>query len=305
LHLPAKKFGLDAQLAHNERPDMFVDVSHADADAPQQTKFYSNKNSRAANQDQANTDVPKINGAQTEIIKTETVPKLVKQAATAPQDGAKDKTPSEGPKEAPKQAQNPVSAPPVTKLEPSLPPPSLAPVMPLPTPPQSLAPGDTDKPVPQKDTPPTQTPGQPQPQPVRPRTLQQALAQRDQLPGPQVKQNGGVERRAMWSSLDAKNTAFGDYDHELIEAVQQRWDDLLDNHRYAEDRSGKVILRFKLKPDGTVIEMQTLDNNVGEVLGYLCQEAIEEAAPFAKWPSDMVREIGSNSRDITFTFYYY
>ena len=120
-----------------------------------------------------------------------------------------------------------------------------------------------------------------------------------------MQQDGGVPRRAMWSSLDVKATAFGDYDRELIEAVQQRWDDLLDNHRYAEDRDGKVILRFKLKPDGTVIEMQTLDNNVGEVLGYLCQEAIEEAAPFAKWPPDMVRMIGTNYRDITFTFYYY
>ena len=51
--------------------------------------------------------------------------------------------------------------------------------------------------------------------------------------------------------------------------------------------------------------MQTLENTVGELLGYLCQEAIEEAAPFAKWPPDMVRMIGANYREITFTFYYY
>jgi hypothetical protein len=51
--------------------------------------------------------------------------------------------------------------------------------------------------------------------------------------------------------------------------------------------------------------METLENNVGEVLGYLCQESVEEAAPFAKWPPDMVRMIGQNYRDITFTFYYY
>ena len=65
------------------------------------------------------------------------------------------------------------------------------------------------------------------------------------------------------------------------------------------------MLQFKLKPDGSVIEMQTTDNSVGELLGYLCQEAIEEAAPFAKWPPDMVRMIGANYREITFTFYYY
>ena len=64
-------------------------------------------------------------------------------------------------------------------------------------------------------------------------------------------------------------------------------------------------MRFKLKSDGTVIEMETLENTVGELLGYLCQEAIEEAAPFAKWPPDMVRMIGANYREVTFTFYYY
>jgi hypothetical protein len=50
--------------------------------------------------------------------------------------------------------------------------------------------------------------------------------------------------------------------------------------------------------------MQMVDNTVGELLGYLCQEAIEEAAPFAKWPPDMVRLFGTNSRPVTFTFDY-
>ncbi|HEX4350823.1 MAG TPA: hypothetical protein VH251_10565 [Verrucomicrobiae bacterium] len=320
LHLSLKPFALQAQLAHDKRPDIFVDVSHADSDAPAQTKFYSNKNSRAANQDEANSNVPKINGTKADIVRTENVPKLIRQAANAPTEGAKDKVASDGPKETPKEEPKqavqgaPKEAPKadagqLAKLEPSMPPPSLSPPVPVPALEQPQTPGETDKPRPQTDTLSAPAPNlaqtQPQPQQVRPRTLRQALAQQDQLPGPQMQQDGGVARRAMWSSLDVKATAFGDYDRELIEAVQQRWDDLLDNHRYAEDRDGKVTLRFKLKPDGTVIEMQTLENNVGEVLGYLCQEAIEEAAPFAKWPPDMGRMIGTNYRDITFTFYYY
>src|ERR1019366_6967763 len=137
------------------------------------------------------------------------------------------------------------------------------------------------------------------------RPLRRALAQRDQVPGPQAQQDGGVARRALWSSLDVKATPFGDYDRAIIESVTQRWYDLLDSRRFAQDRSGKVMLRFKLKYDGTIIEMHTLENTVGELLGYLCQEAIEEAAPFAAWPPDMVRMIGANYREITFTFYYY
>ena len=81
--------------------------------------------------------------------------------------------------------------------------------------------------------------------------------------------------------------------------------DLLESHQYAQDRTGKVTVRFRLKSDGTVTEMETTENTVGDVLGYMCQESVEESGPFAKWPSDMVRQIGSNYRVVSFTFYYY
>ena len=57
--------------------------------------------------------------------------------------------------------------------------------------------------------------------------------------------------------------------------------------------------------DGTVSDMQVLENTVGEMLGYVCQQAINEPSPFAKWPPDMRRMVGQNYREITFTFYYY
>jgi hypothetical protein len=71
------------------------------------------------------------------------------------------------------------------------------------------------------------------------------------------------------------------------------------------DRTGKVTLQFKLKSDGNVVEMQTIENTVGTLLGSVCRSSIEEAAPFAPWPADMQRMIGANFREITFTFYYY
>lgn len=290
-HLPAwlqpaaKKYALQAQLAHLNQPEIFVDVSHADVDAPTRTKYYSNKNSRAANPNAANENAPKITGSQTVVPKTEDVPKPVKAQEEAPKTATK---------------------PPTTQLQPvmPMPQPRLAQTE-TPEPPQT--PGQTDprKPNPIVATNPPATQPQPQPQPSRPRTLKQALAQHDQLPGQAMQQAGGVARRSMSSTLDVKATQFGEYDRAIIEAVSQRWYDLLDSRRFAQDRTGKVILRFKLKPDGTIIEMQTADNNVGELLGYLCQEAIEEAAPFAKWPPDMVRMIGANYREISFTFYYY
>jgi hypothetical protein len=293
LHLEPKKYPLQAQLAHNSEPDIFVDVSHADADAPAKPKYYSNKNSHAANPDVALANVPKINGRQTDVPKTEDVPKPVPKS---------NHSPEAQPKEAPK----PDPTPQLAKLQPYMPPPSRPPPPQTETPERPPRPGETDLLKAKASAPAQQpTPASTQVETPRPRTLKQALAQRDQIPGQQMQQDGGVARHAFESSLDAKATPFGDYDAAIIEAVSQRWYDLLDNHRYAQDRSGKVMLRFKLKPDGSIIEMQTLENTVGELLGYLCQEAIEEAAPFANWPPDMSRMIGANYRDITFTFYYY
>lgn len=272
LRLEPKKKPLPAQTARDEEPTIFVDVSHADTEAPAKAKYYSDKNSRAANPVEANANVPVITGKQKDVPKTEDVPKLVKKDETSPK---------------------PDNSSPFNKLQPSPPKPAQTEATETPQ-----KPGETDLLKPKKET---TTPTQLE----RPRTLNQALAMRHQLPGERMQQDGGVSRHAQHTAMDVKATPFGEYDRAIIEAVTQRWYDLLDQHRYADDRTGKVTLRFKLLSDGTVIEMQTEDNTVGDFLGYLCQESIEQAAPFGKWPPDMVRMIGANSRDITFTFYYY
>ncbi|HTB85850.1 MAG TPA: hypothetical protein VK742_19555 [Candidatus Sulfotelmatobacter sp.] len=257
-----------AELAkrNDEPPVIFVDVSQIEAEAPKQTKYYSNKNSRAANPDaDQDSNQPKINGTQTVAPKTEDVPKLQKLQPAAP----------------PPQPQTAETKPPQPVEKPD---------------PMNL--GDRElKQVPEQ-------PAQPPPQPQRPRTLAEARAQQ-QLPGQAMKQSGGVQRHQLQSSLDVKSTAFGEYDLAIVNAVTSRWYDLLDSHRFAEDRTGRVTVHFKLQPDGTITEVEIMDNDVGQLLGYVCEEAIQEAAPFAKWPDDMRREIGANYRDISFTFFYY
>ena len=64
-------------------------------------------------------------------------------------------------------------------------------------------------------------------------------------------------------------------------------------------------MQFKLEYDGSVRDVEVVENNVGDVLGYICQAAIEDAAPFGKWPDGMREEIGANYREIKFTFIYY
>jgi hypothetical protein len=266
LHLPAWVHVLKAKiqparpLVQETEPLVFVDVNpeQATADAPKNTKYYSSQNSRAANPEaERNTNVPQLNGKQTEIAKTEDVPRpnFSKLQPTAPQANPQ--------REAPHPMLDPGDLT-LAKLEDSR-----------------------------------------QQQQKRPRTLKQVTAQQNQLPGPQMKEEGGVHRQALVPAFDAKATPFGVYDAVFIEAVTQRWYDLLDSRQFARDRSGKVILRFHLNYDGRISDMKVTENTVGDVLGYVCQKAVMDPAPYAKWPTDMREMMDADYREITFTFYYY
>jgi hypothetical protein len=265
LHLPAWVRSLEAKIQPTrplvqETEMMFLDVSpeQATTETPKNTKYYSNQNSRAANPEvDRNANIPQLNGKQTEIAKTEDVPR-----------------------------------PNFSKLQPAAPQANPQPEASRPM----LDPGDLTL---------AKLEDSKQQQQERPRTLKQVPAQQNRLPGPQMKEEGGVHRQAPVPSLDAKATPFGVYDAVFIEAVTQRWYDLLDSRQFARDRSGKVILRFHLNYDGRISDMKVMENTVGDVLGYVCQKAVMDPAPYAKWPTDMREMMNSDYREITFTFYYY
>jgi len=124
-------------------------------------------------------------------------------------------------------------------------------------------------------------------------------------PGLQMRQEGAAHRAALVPSFDVKASPFGLYDERFIEAVQQKWYDLLDEHHFALDRSGKVVLRFHLNYDGSITDMTVVENSVGALYGQVCQDAIHDPAPFAEWPPEMRHQLGQTFREITFTFYYY
>ncbi len=238
----------------SEQPLEFVMVPNPSATAPENAKYYSSQNSRAADSTHRDLDLAQINGKQTDVAQTEQAPK--------PEFNKLQPTPQ------PEQAQ------------------------PQPT----VEPGDLtlarlDQLRPQQQ------------QQQRPRTLSQVLPH--QIPGLLMHQTGGAHEVALEPSLDVRATPFGAYDEAFIEAVTARWYQLLDSQQFALDRTGRVILSFHLNYDGTVTDMQVLDNSVGELLGTLCQDAINDPSPYAPWPEDMRRMVGANYRDITFTFYYY
>jgi len=148
-----------------------------------------------------------------------------------------------------------------------------------------------------------------QPEPERPRTVAAARARANLNPnsalqGEKMKQDGGVQRRTVESSLDVKASPVGNYDAKFIAAVQNCWYERLDEQRYTLDKSGKVVIRFKLWSDGRVTDVETVESNVGEIYTLACHLAITQPAPFERWPAELRRLFRDNFRDVVFTFHY-
>jgi len=288
-----KKEGTKQPPPPAELPLVFVDVSPAQAvtEPPKESKFYSDKNSRAANPEpSADTTVPKIEGKQTDMVKTEDVPR----SKAFPLQPAKpaEKAPEQ------QEEQKPKPAPKTTEL-----------AMAKPEPPQKPAPGALvlAKPAPEPVAPPAPKTDEGDAPKARPRTIKEALARQppNQLAGMKMKQEGGVNHAAVSSSLDVTASVFGAYDAMIIAAVQNHWYSLLDERNFGYERSGRVTLSFRLHSDGTVTNVEFRENTVGAGLGLLCQSAVKDPAPYPAWPSDMRRKIGVDYRDVTFTFLYY
>jgi hypothetical protein len=253
-----------------EVPMLFVDVNPhaATAEAPKNAKYYSSKNSQAANPDaDQNADVPKITGQQTEVAKAEDVPR-------ANFDKLQPAFPQANREQPPEQAK-PLS----------------------PTPPGDLAMAKPEMML----RPDTGTAER-----SRPRTVKEAMMRqnRNQLAGQQMKQEGGVTRLRLDPGFDVKATPFGVYDAAFIEAVESRWFALLDQISYDNYRHGKVELQFCLNYDGRITDMQVVGSSVGEMLGLLCQKAVLDPAPYDKWPQEMRLMVDKDYREIRFTFYY-
>ena len=273
-HLPARLMPTQKKspppVAQETEPTMFLDVDpdQVSPDAPKDAKYYSAKNSRAANPDaERDSKQPKLNGKQADVPKVRDVPRT---PITKPQPAPALQTPQKEQQASPPKPTEEPGETKLAKLEMS---------------PQK------------KET------------PEKPRTLNEARAQQQALrPSRQMLQDGGVLRRMSVAALDSKATPFGEYDQALVDAVSQCWFDYLEKNSYAFDRLGVVIVAFRLHSDGRVTDLRivqdTVDDKAQGIWAYLCQASVEKAAPFAPWPSDLVRLNNANYRDVKFRFIY-
>lgn len=293
-----------AKLPPKEReiPLTFVEVDPETAvkEQPRNPEYYSALSSRAANPDPENAaSAPKIDGEQTRIVKTfDTI--LPQPAILSQPDPVRPEPPNPAP---PQPAPRPESAAPpkpesLAAVEPSL--------QPKPAKDDDRS-GFKPEVSPSANSPSEENPNQigsppPSPKPKY-RTLAQARIAKGIQVSPKMKQEGGVEHRGK-VALDVKGTVFGAYDAALVYAVQQRWYHLLQERNFSGERTGKVVLEFRLHANGRVTHARIAENDVGDFLALLCQKGVEDNSPYEEWPSDMRRMNRSDHREMRFTFYY-
>jgi hypothetical protein len=124
------------------------------------------------------------------------------------------------------------------------------------------------------------------------------------MPGETMQQQGGVRRETLEASLDVRATPFGAYDAAFIAAIRARWYTLLDDRNTPHTNPGKVVLEFRLNKEGRITDMQVAVNEVNETLSWICQRAVMDPAPYQPFPSDLRRLLGTDYREMRFTFFY-
>jgi hypothetical protein len=291
---------------------MEVDPTLASAESPKDAKFYSTENTLQANPNpqKEKQEAPQVDGKQKNIAKTFDTKRGVPQPPPpTPQPKPPDKPEPEVAKEEP-----PVK--PETSPQPEKKPQTAA----VAKPEGGQTAGETElepvRPkavVPEHQEPQKERPEQAeqkeqiaQTQPVRRKPIarvNQAKELKGVIEGQKMEQKGASSRMGIEASFDVRQSPFGNYDQNMIAAVQARWFALLDG-RFAFERSGKVVLKFQLHTDGTVSDLETVTSDVGESLSFTCEAAILGAASFGRWPADMQKIVGQSTRPITFTFHY-
>jgi outer membrane biosynthesis protein TonB len=108
------------------------------------------------------------------------------------------------------------------------------------------------------------------------------------------------------SGMATPEPGFPDYDHEIINTILKHWQELRSSYPAGAPghTKGKVVVDFRLHADGRIGVVKTVSSDVDSVLTYLCQQAVNDLAPYPRWPEEMIHKLGVESREIRFTFYY-
>jgi hypothetical protein len=67
---------------------------------------------------------------------------------------------------------------------------------------------------------------------------------------------------------------------------------------------GKVVLKFRLYPDGHVSDVNVVESTMDDSMVAICKRAILDTAPFEPWPESMRRRVHWDYVSIPYVFYF-
>jgi outer membrane biosynthesis protein TonB len=266
---------------NEQRTFMETDPEQATGEEPKDAKFYSERSTVAANPDNPTGqigDTPYLDGKETRMMSTESV-----MPSPAPPAPAAVPPPPPKPVEPPKSVVEKPTEEPPKKL-----------------PDEGVTVAEEKKVAmlekPAEPVMPILPPEPPAASPMPAGSHREIAAAKSRVVAV------GVGRIGI-AAFNVAGSPFGEYDKALIRAVQSRWYALISQNGLYE-RAGTVTLHFNLMQDGSVKDMEFKENSAGEILGLFCQKAVVDSAPFAPLPDNLRMLIGSDPREVNFTFYY-
>lgn len=121
------------------------------------------------------------------------------------------------------------------------------------------------------------------------------------LTGPLMQSNSSASRRGALA-IDASFSEFGEYEQQFYAAVQIGWYQEIEFFRPI-DTGARVHVRFRMKADGTVDEVEAVETTASKVATLICETAITKRSPFRPWSREMI-EVFGRERWINVVFHY-
>jgi len=121
------------------------------------------------------------------------------------------------------------------------------------------------------------------------------------ITGPLLNSRSSARRRGDLA-LDATFSEFGEYEQQFYAAIQTGWYQEIEFFQPI-DTATRVHVRFRLKSDGTVDNVEAVQTTASKVATVICETAIAKRSPFRPWTAEMV-EVFGQERWINVVFNY-
>ena len=116
---------------------------------------------------------------------------------------------------------------------------------------------------------------------------------------------GFVSMTVAQETNSAIHAIFKSYDRAVLSKITDLWYQSLDSSSPKTPQpSGKVIVEFRLFPDGHISDLTAKSSVVGESYVALCKQAVTNATPFESWSKEMRLVYTNDFRVMHFTFDY-